>query len=252
MVDGPTGERASTPLVLVPGLLCDERLWQPQAERLADLADPVIANVIGDGSVSEMARSVLGVAPSSGRFALAGLSMGGYVALEILRVAPERVARLALLDTSARADTPEQTFARRELIELAEKGRFEEVPRRLLPRVLHPDRLDDERRTSTVFGMANAVGPEAFVRQEEAIIGRPDSRRHLPNIACPTLVLCGREDALTPLPLHEEMASLIPCSRLRVVEKCGHLSTLERPEAVTAALREWLETAGNDGATPGA
>ena len=246
MVDGPV------PLVLVPGLLCDERLWQPQAERLADLADPIIANVIGDGSVSEMARSVLDAAPSAGRFALAGLSMGGYVALEVMRVAPERVARLALLDTSARADTPGQTSERRELIELAEKGRFEEVPRRLLPRVLHPDRLDDERLTSTVFGMADVVGPEAFVRQEEAIIGRPDSRETLSGIACPTLVLCGREDALTPLPLHEEMASLIPCSRLRVVEKCGHLSTLERPEAVTAALREWLETAGNDGAAPGA
>ena len=246
MVDGPV------PLVLVPGLLCDERLWQPQAERLADLPDPIIANVIGDGSVSEMARSVLDAAPSAGRFALAGLSMGGYVALAVMRVAPERVARLALLDTSARADTPEQTSERRELIELAEKGRFEEVPRRLLPRVLHPDRLDDERLTSTVFGMADAVGPEAFVRQEEAIIGRPDSRETLSGIACPTLVLCGREDALTPLPLHEEMASLIPGSRLRVVEKCGHLSTLERPEAVTAALREWLETAGNDGAAPGA
>ena len=246
MVDGPV------PLVLVPGLLCDERLWQPQAERLADLPDPIIANVIGDGSVSEMARSVLDAAPSAGRFALAGLSMGGYVALEVMRVAPERVARLALLDTSARADTPEQTSERRELIELAEKGRFEEVPRRLLPRMLHPDRLDDERLTSTVFGMADAVGPEAFVRQEEAIIGRPDSRETLSGIACPTLVLCGREDALTPLPLHEEIASLIPGSRLRVVEKCGHLSTLERPEAVTAALREWLETAGNYGAAPGA
>ena len=246
MVDGPV------PLVLVPGLLCDKRLWQPQAERLADLPDPIIANVIGDGSVSEMARSVLDAAPSAGRFALAGLSMGGYVALEVMRVAPERVARLALLDTSARADTPEQTSERRELIELAEKGRFEEVPRRLLPRMLHPDRLDDERLTSTVFGMADAVGPEAFVRQEEAITGRPDSRETLLGIACPTLVLCGREDALTPLPLHEEMASLIPGSRLRVVEKCGHLSTLERPEAVTAALREWLETAGNDGAAPGA
>jgi pimeloyl-ACP methyl ester carboxylesterase len=244
MVDGPV------PLVLVPGLLCDERLWQPQAERLANLSDPIIANVIGDSSVSEMARSVLDAAPSAGRFALAGLSMGGYVALEVMRVAPERVARLALLNTSARADTPEQTSERRELIELAEKGRFEEVPRRLLPRMLHPDRLDDERLTSTVFGMADAVGPEAFVRQEEAIIGRPDSRETLSGIACPTLVLCGREDALTPLPLHEEMASLIPGSRLRVVEKCGHLSTLERPEAVTAALREWLETAGNNGAAP--
>jgi pimeloyl-ACP methyl ester carboxylesterase len=106
MVDGSIGDPPRTPLVLVPGLLCDERLWQPQAERLADLADPVIANVIGDGSVSEMARSVLKTAPSAGRFALAGLSMGGYVALEVMRIVPNRVVRLALLDTSARPTPP--------------------------------------------------------------------------------------------------------------------------------------------------
>lgn len=169
--------------------------------------------------------------------------MGGYVALEIMRVAPERVARLALLDTSARADTPEQTAARRELIELSQEGRFDEVPRRLLPNLVHPDRLDDERLTSVVLSMAGAVGSKAFVRQEEAIIGRPDSRGDLPGIACPTLVLCGREDALTPMHLHEEMADLIPGSRLRVIDECGHLSALERPEGVTAALREWLGTA---------
>ncbi len=251
MVDGPMEDRARTPLVLVPGLLCDDRLWRPQAGRLADLADSVIADVIGDGSMSEMARSVLEAAPSAGRFALAGLSMGSYVALEIMRVAPDRVARLALLDTSARADTVEQTAARRELIELAQNGRFDEVPRRLLPKMLHPDRLTEERLVSVVSGMADAVGPEAFVRQEEAIIGRPDSRGLLAEIACPTLVLCGRKDALTPLPLHEEMASLIPGSRLCVIEECGHLSTLERPEAVTAAMREWLETTGDSRAARG-
>jgi pimeloyl-ACP methyl ester carboxylesterase len=157
-----------------------------------------------------------------------------------MRLAPDRVASLALLDTSARADTPEQTAARRGLIELATHGRFDEVPCSLLPRVLHPGRLGDERLTSTVLSMASAVGPEAFVRQEEAIIGRPDSREDLRGIACPTLVLCGREDALTPMHLHEEMADLIPGSRLRVIEKCGHLSALERAEGVTAALREWL------------
>ncbi len=244
MVDGPNGDLARTPLVLVPGLLCDERLWQPQVERLADVAGPVIADVSGGASVSEMARSVLGAVPPDGLFALAGLSMGGYVALEIMRLVPERVSRLALLDTSARADTAEQTSTRRALIELARSGRFEEVPRALLQREIHPGRLDDEGLISTVLGMAHAVGPEAFVRQEEAIIGRPDSRRDLINIACPTLVLCGREDALTPLRLHEEMASLIPGSHLRVIEECGHLSTLERPEAVAAALREWLTPTG--------
>jgi pimeloyl-ACP methyl ester carboxylesterase len=185
----------------------------------------------------EMARAALDAAPE--RFALAGLSMGGYAALEIMRGAPERVARLPL-DTSARADTPEQTATRRELIELSRGGRFHEVPHRLLPNIVHPDRLDDERLRSTVFAMAEAVDPEAFVRQEEAIIGRPDSREDLRGIPWPTLVLCGREDALTPMHLHEEIADLIPDSRLRVIERCGHLSALERPEAVTTALREWL------------
>jgi pimeloyl-ACP methyl ester carboxylesterase len=236
----------------VPGLLCDERLWQLQVEYLADLADPLIADVTGDESISEMARSVLEAAPSVGHFALAGLSMGGYVALEIMRLAPDRVASLALLDTSARADTPEQTAARRGLIELATHGRFDEVPCSLLPRVLHPGRLGDERLTSTVLSMASAVGPEAFVRQEEAIIGRPEARGYLSNITCPTLVLCGREDALTPLHLHEEMASLIPESRLVVVEGCGHLSTLERPEAVAAAMRKWMQTTEDARASQGA
>ena len=231
-----------TPLVLVPGLLCDERLWRHQAEHLADLAEPVVADVTRGASVSEMARAVLGAAPpaGTGRFALAGLSMGGYVALEVMRAAPERVARLALLDTSARPDAPEQTETRRRLMELARNGRFGEVPGRLLPNIVHPDRLGDERLAADVFGMASAVGPEAFVRQEEAIIGRPDSRGDLSDISCPTLVLCGREDALTPLGLHEEMAAAIPASRLRVIENCGHLSSLERPDEVTAALNEWL------------
>jgi len=238
VADEKIGDDARIPLVFVPGLLCDDRLWRHQAEHLADLANAIIADVTRDASVSEMARAVLDVAP--GRFALAGLSMGGYVALEIMRVAPERVASLALLDTSARADTPEQTATRRELIELSREGRFDEVPHKLLPNIVHPDRLDDDRLTSIVFAMAEAVGPESFVRQEEAIIGRPDSREDLTVIACPTLVLCGREDALTPIHLHEEMTDLIPNSRLCVIERCGHLSALERPEGVTKALREWL------------
>lgn len=224
--------------MLVPGLLCDERLWQYQADDLLEIADSITADVTKSASVSEMAHTVIGAAPE--RFALAGLSMGGYVALEILRNAPARVARLALLDTSARPDTPEQTAARRKLMKLAQNRRFDEVPHKLLPMLIHPDRLEDAELVSDVLDMAESVGPKAFVRQEEAIIRRPDSREDLKNIACPTLVLCGREDALTPLPLHEEMASLIPDAQLRVVQGCGHLSTLDRPEEVSAALREWL------------
>jgi pimeloyl-ACP methyl ester carboxylesterase len=238
VVDGTIEDDAETPLVLVPGLLCDERLWRHQVEHLADLADPTIADVTRGASMPEMARAVLEAAPE--RFALAGLSMGGYVALEIMRIAPERVARLALLDTSARADTSEQTATRRELSELSQRGCFDEVPHKLLPHIVHSERLDDEGLTSIVFAMAQAVGPEAFVRQEEAIIGRPDGRENLPDITCPTLVLCGREDALTPMHLHEEMAGLIPDSRLHVIDECGHLSALEHPEEVTVALRDWL------------
>lgn len=231
-----------TPLVLVPGLLCDERLWSHQLKYLSDVADPVVADVPTSGSVGGMARDVLRRAPE--RFALAGLSMGGYVALEIMRQAPERVTALALLDTSARADTPEQTRARLELLRLAEAGRFAEVPRLLLPRVVHPARLADEELSSVVVGMASAVGTEVFERQERAIMARPDSRGDLASIGCPTLVLCGREDELTPLRVHREMAELVPGAWLRVVEECGHLSTLERPEEVNGALGEWLERSG--------
>jgi pimeloyl-ACP methyl ester carboxylesterase len=229
-----------TPLILVPGLLCDRRLWRHQAEGLADLAGPVLIPVVtGGDSVAEMARGVLDTAPE--RFALAGLSMGGYVSLEVVRQAPERVEALALLDTTARPDTPKQTEARLALVGLARSGRFDEVWRLLLPRIVHPDRVEDPEIRSTVREMALAVGPEGFERQERAIIGRPDSRGGLPAISCPTLVLCGKDDALTPPQLHEELADGIPGARLCQIDDCGHLSTLERPEAVTRAMRAWLE-----------
>lgn len=240
-MDGVDVRADETTLVLLPGLLCDGRLWRHQVECLGDVTRVVVADLTVGGSVSGMARAVLGAVPA-GRFALAGLSMGGYVALEVMRVAPGRVSRLALLDTSARADTPEQTAARRALVSVAQDGQFDEVPRGLFPGIVHPDRIGDEGLASTVFDMAEAVGAAAFVRQEEAIIDRPDSRGDLGSIGCPTLVLCGREDALTPVHLHEEMAAHIPDSRLHVVEACGHLSALERPKEVTAALREWLDT----------
>ncbi len=227
-----------TPLVLLPGLLCDRELWQSQMEALGDIASPWVADLTRDDSLATMARRVLATAPRE--FALAGLSMGGYCAFEILRQAPARVRRLALLDTSARPDTPEQSSRRRGLIELAEKGDFKGVTPRLLPLFLHPDRLMDAALIGRVSAMTHRVGKEAFLRQQKAIIGRIDSRPFLPRISCPTLVLCGRQDQLTPVALHEEMAALIPGALLETVEACGHLSTMERPEAVNAALRIWF------------
>ncbi|HTC18406.1 MAG TPA: alpha/beta fold hydrolase [Stellaceae bacterium] len=227
-----------TPLVLLPGLLCDRELWRRQIETLGDVASPWVADLTLDDSMAAMARRVLAAAPPS--FALAGLSMGGYCALEIMRQDPARVTRLALLDTGARADSPEQTARRHGLIELAEKGEFHGVTPRLLPLFLHPDRLKDAELTGRVTAMAHRVGKEAFLRQQKAIMGRIDSRPHLARIGCPTLLLCGRQDQLTPPALHQEMASLIPGALLDVIEDCGHLSAMERPDAVDAALRIWL------------
>lgn len=225
-------------LFLLPGLLCDAALWRPQVEALADVADIAVADFTSQDNVADMARSVLDAAPE--RFALAGLSMGGYVAHEIMRQAPERVDRLALLDTSAREDTDEQRARRRGLIELAQKGQFKGITPRLLPLFLHADRLDDTPLVETVTGMAQRVGKDAFLRQQKAILGRPDSRAQLSGYRCSTLVLCGRQDALTPLEVSEEMAEAIPGADLVVIEECGHLSTLEKPEPVNAALRAWL------------
>lgn len=227
-----------TDLLLLPGLLCDEALWAPQQDGLADVADIQVADLTGQDSIGAMAEAALAVAAP--RFCLAGLSMGGYVAFEIMRRAPERVLRLALLDTSARADTEEQSRRRRGLIELASKGDFKGVTPRLLPLFLHPDKLNDETLVTAVTAMAARVGQKAFLRQQRAIMGRPDSRSDLEAIDCPTLVVCGRQDALTPLELSNEIAAGIPAANLLLLGDCGHLSTMERPDEVTCALRNWI------------
>lgn len=226
------------PLVLVPGLLCDAALWAHQARYLADVAAPTIADTLSDDSISGMAERLLAAAPD--RFALAGLSMGGYVALEVMRRAPDRVSRLALLDTTAEPDTPDKTRIRKGLIALAEKGKFKGVTPRLLPMLVHEDRLGDAALCDAVTDMAGRVGKDCFVAQQKAIMTRADSRDSQCDIAVPTMVLCGREDALTPLEAHEEMTAAIPDARLCVIEECGHLSTMERPQAVTALMRDWL------------
>ncbi len=228
-----------TPLVLLPGLLCDAALWRHQTDTLADIAEITVADLTGDDRFDDMARSVLETAPET--FALAGLSMGGYVAHEIMRQAPDRVTRLALLDTSARADTPGQSERRRAFIAQTRHGDFKGVTSRLLPMLIHPDRLEDGDLTGTIMAMAEGVGREAFLRQQNAIMYRPDGRRDLGAIDCPTLVLCGRQDALTPLAGHQEMADGIPDSTLVVIEDCGHMAPLERPRAVSAVMRYWLQ-----------
>ncbi|MEK9831996.1 MAG: alpha/beta fold hydrolase [Rhodospirillaceae bacterium] len=225
-------------LMMIPGLLCDARLWAHQSEHLSDIADCSVADITGAESVDALADRVLAAAPE--RFALAGLSMGGYVAHAIMRRAPGRVTRLALIDTSARADTEDQLVRRKQLIDITRFGKFKGVTDRLLPILVHADRLVEEKLTDDIKKMAQNIGSDAFTRQQNVIMGRPDSRPFLVEYGVPTLVICGRQDALTPLDLSEEMAAGIPGARLAVIEDCGHLSTMERPQAATALMRQWL------------
>jgi pimeloyl-ACP methyl ester carboxylesterase len=229
---------ARSNLVLVPGLLCTKALWAAQVEALGDIAEITVADHTRHDSMAAIARSILAAAPE--RFALAGLSMGGYIAYEIVRQAPQRVTKLALLDTGSRADAPERAAARRELIATAEREGARRAQQLLMPVLIHKARLVDKPLVQTIEQMADDIGVEAFRRQQTAIMSRPDNRPFLPSITCPTLVLVGREDALTPVELSQEIAAGIPGARLEIVPDCGHLSTMERPEAVNRALRAWL------------
>lgn len=228
----------SVPLLLVPGLTCSARLYAPQIPVLWPYAPVMVADHRQDDTIDAIARRVLDNAPP--HFALAGLSMGGYIALAMMRLAPKRIVRLALLDTSARADTPEQMATRNAQIAMTRAGRFAEIPELSIPRYVHPDRQVDPAVAGAVRRMAEETGPEAFIRQLKAIMSRPDSRPMLPAIRCPTLVLVGDADAATPPDLSREIAAGIAGAKLVVVPDCAHLSTLEQPAAVNAALVDWL------------
>lgn len=224
-------------LVLLPGLVNDSRLWQHQASGLADIAHVSVGDLTKGHTIAEMASDVLANAPQ--QFALAGLSMGGYVALEIMRQAPERILALALLDTSARPDTPTALENRNAAIEQAELN-YQAVIEGLMPKQLHALHMEDAEMVSMITDMAMSLGNKTFIRQQRAIAGRIDSIPSLSLIKCPTLVLCGRDDAITPIGLHQEMVTEIEGSGLSIVDECGHLSALEQPTRVNEALTQWL------------
>jgi pimeloyl-ACP methyl ester carboxylesterase len=227
------------PIVLVPGLLTSPRLYAAQLPALWQHGPVTIADNTRDNTIAAIASRILADAPP--RFALAGLSMGGYICFEIVRQAPDRVDRLGLLDTSARPDTPELTGRRQAQIALARGGRFAEVADQQFPLLIHPSRQGDPSARELVRLMAEETGPEAFIRQQQAIMGRVDSRPGLGAIDRPTLVLVGDCDQLTPPELSAEIAGGIPGARLVVVAGSGHLTPLDQPEEVTKALVEWLQ-----------
>jgi pimeloyl-ACP methyl ester carboxylesterase len=229
----------SETLILVPGLANTSRLYEAQIEALSENRQVIVADHTQDDSIRGIAARLLSAAPD--RFALAGLSMGGYVAMDVMRQAPGRVERLALLDTSARPDLPEARQDRERLITLAQAGRFAEILPKLWPRLVHPNHQDDDELKAVVAQMMVDTGAEAYVRQQRAIMSRVDSRPTLPGIEIPTLILVGEGDAITPPEIAREMADLIEWASLVVVPGAGHLSTLEQPEAVNHALKLWLE-----------
>jgi pimeloyl-ACP methyl ester carboxylesterase len=225
-------------LVLLPGLLNTRRVFEHQAEALQDIAEVAIPELWHHETIADMAEAVLAAAPPA--FALGGFSMGGYVAFELLRRAPERIERLALIDTQAAPDSPETRTRRQAFIEQTKLGRFHGVHPTLLPQIIHPSRLKDSAVVQPILEMAQEIGGEGFVREQRAILGRPDSRPLLVEIEVPTVVMVGRQDLATPLPRAQEMAADIANAQLVVLEECGHVSPLERPAEVTAGLRRWL------------
>ena len=223
---------------ILPGLLEDADAFAALRQGLQGVAAFAVADLTQGDSIADFARAALDQAPA-GPLHLVGHSMGGYVALEILRQAPGRVARLALLNTHARPDSPESTENRRRLMALAGKD-FPAVIQALLPKLMLPRHVKDAALAGIVTTMALAIGKEAFLRQEEAIIARIDSRPHLAKIDCPTLVVAARHDQLMPLAILEELANGIPGARLAVVEDSGHMAPIEQPLEVIRLLREWI------------
>jgi len=225
-------------IVFVPGLLCSAEAFAPQVAALWRFGPVTVASTLEGKSITEMAATILAAAPTN--FALVGISMGGYICLEIMRQAPARVLKLALLDTSARPDTAEQIERRRALVANARTGDFLTLASDALNSIVHPSRKDDSNLREINVRMATEVGVEAFAQQTDAIITRIDSRPSLSAISVPTLILVGDSDPLTPPELSEEIAAAIPNARLTVVPQCGHASTLEQPDAVNSALIEWI------------
>jgi pimeloyl-ACP methyl ester carboxylesterase len=237
-----------TPILFVPGLLCSAEVFAAQAIALWPYGPVMIANTLEGTTMSEIAAAILASAPT--RFALVGISMGGYICFEIMRQSPERVIKLALLNTSARADTPQESQQRMVLVSQAQAGNFKPMLAKVMPSILHPARRDDPVLSDINLRMGLAVGADGFGRQSEAASGRVDSRPGLKYISVPTLILAGDSDTVIPPERSKEIAASIPKSRYVLIPDCGHASTLEQPEVVNAALVEWITAENGGGVIP--
>ena len=239
----PGPSKANIPLLLLPGIVCDRAVWDSVLPALSRFADCQICETGPDRTLVAMAERVLASAPPS--FALAGHSMGGRVAVEIVRRAPGRVRRLALLDTGWRPlpsgkAAEDERAGRYALLAVARREGMRAMGRNWIQRMVHAKRLDDAALVDAILDMIERQTPERFEAQIEALLARPDAAPVLRSIHCPTLVLCGRQDAWSPVAQHEEIAAMTPGAALEIIDNCGHMSTMERPEPVAQALLDWL------------
>jgi pimeloyl-ACP methyl ester carboxylesterase len=247
----PTVKNFSPHLLLLPGLVCDAEVWEQQTLSLSGITAVSVADYGTSDSLEKMAQAALQSAPQ--RFAVAGHSMGGRVALEIFRRAPERVSAIAIMDTGYERWLPgeagEREKAKRSMfVELANSRGMRAMARQWVQGMVHPDRLMDGLLIASIIDMMSRKTPEIFAAQNNALLERPDAAALLAAIRCPALVLCGREDAWSPVGRHLEMAALILHSKCVAIENCGHMSTMERPDEVTAAMVDWLQGSKIDSA----
>jgi len=226
-------------IVLIPGLLCDGWIWRHQAAALAARAPVHVPVLYEPPTLTAMAQRILD--ETAGPLAVAGHSMGGRVAFEMARLAPKRIVRLAGLDTGHDAAKPEERPKRMALVDRARREGMAAMAGEWLPPMMHPDRVDDAPLMEALTAMVSRATPDIFARQQNALLTRPDAAPHLRNVTCPTSFVCGRQDRWSPLAQHEAMQAMVRSSTLTAIEDAGHMSPVEQPDAVTAALVRWLE-----------
>lgn len=226
------------PLIMIPGTLCDELLFKCQTEELKDLADCQVADHSSSDDLKKVASNI--IEKVNGNFSILGLSYGGIIAFEIWRQAPQRVKRLILLNTNHRKPSETTRANQQRFLGMSALGEFREITTDFLKdAMLHPDHAKKPEFRETILAMALNTGQANFFKQIKAQLNRPDSISDLPNIQCPTLVMTGKQDKVCTPEIHQEIAQLIPKSSLEIIEKCGHLSTMEQPKVVNRIIRNW-------------
>ncbi len=231
--------KQKTPMVLLSGLLCDQRIWQPVADQLTDVAECHIFSFAGFDSIEAMASHVLENSP--GKFALAGHSMGGRVALEVYKQAPHRITHLALLNTGVHPKRDSEVPGRRKLLDLADAKGMHDVCEAWLPPMMGPEGLQDDALMADLTNMVTSHTPAQFNGEIQALLNRPEAESVLASVVVNTLLLSSEHDAWSPISQHREMQALVPQSILVAIDGAGHMSTVEAPQAVADAMRQWLK-----------